>query len=323
MIRHSSISSLKLERRSAMNNLTLSSPQFDYSALDRARLAHGTRRHYKTAIAMMFSAGVDPFNYTELVEYAASLKPSGRSSLKAALNIISRDYVNKAKTSNAPVETIQRFLWLIEAMNEAITANQPDSERTPHWLSQEQVNQITSLALSNSKRDYIILAVLLGAGLRREELETLTFDALKQIPDKGKMRDALAVRGKGDKKRIVPISSLLASRLYEWKAITGGGKVARKISKSGTIGDSLSAFGIFGIVRKYGALIGISDLDPHDLRRSYGRLMYESTGNIMLVMNLLGHSNVRTTQRYIGSELRLDIEESSFPIGSVMEVAGD
>jgi site-specific recombinase XerC len=302
-----------------MNSLT--APEFDYSALDRANLAHGTRRHYKTAIAMMFSAGVDPFNYSELVEYAASLKPSGRSSLKAALNIISRDYVNKAKTSNAPVETIQRFLWLIEAMNEAITANQPDSERTPHWLSQEQVNQITSLALSNSMRDYIVLSVLLGAGLRREELETLTFAALSQIPRNGKMVDVLTLRGKGDKKRTIQISALLASRLYEWRAITGGGKVARKISKSGTIGESLSAFGIFGIVRKYGALIGISDLDPHDLRRSYGRLMYEATGDIVLVMNLLGHANVKTTQRYIGLDIKLDIAEHAFPIGYA--VTGD
>lgn len=302
--------------------LAINNPQFDYSALDRADLAPGTRRNYKASITAMFEAGIDPFNYTELADYAASLPPSVRSSLKAAMGIISRDYVNKAKTSDGSIESIQRFLWLIEAMNDAITVSQPDSQRTPHWLSQEQVNQITSIALANSMRDYIILAVLLGAGLRREELETLTFDALKQIPDRGKIRDALVIRGKGDKKRIVPISRLLTSRLHEWRNITGGGNIARKVSKTGTIGESLSAFGIFTIVRKYGSLIGIPDLDPHDCRRSYGRLMYEATSDIVMVMNLLGHASSRTTLRYIGVDLKLDIEESAFPIGYV-EVAGD
>jgi site-specific recombinase XerC len=303
--------------------LALNNPQFDYSALDRADLAEGTRRNYKSAIAAMFAAGISLFEYETLANYAASLKPSVRSSLKAGLSIVIKDYVNKAKVSNAPVETIQRFLWLADVLNDVIKVTQPDSERTPHWLSQEQVNQITSLALSNSMRDYIVLSVLLGAGLRREELETLTFSALSQIPRNGRMVDVLTLRGKGDKKRTIQISALLASRLYEWKAITGGGNVARKVSKSGKIGESLSAFGIFTIVRRYGTLIGIADLDPHDLRRSYGRLMYEATGDIVLVMNLLGHSNVKTTQRYIGLDIKLDIAEHAFPIGYAIKVAGD
>jgi site-specific recombinase XerC len=286
---------------------------FDYTALDRADLAHGTLRHYRAAIALLIASNVNPFDYTQLANYAASLPHSGRSNLKAALNIVSRDYVNRAKTSNAPVETIQRFLWLIEAMNDAIVISQPTTERTPHWLSRQQVDQIMSLSLSTSMRDYIVMAVLLGAGLRREELETLTFDALRQIPSQGQMRDVLIVHGKGDKQRVVRISSLLAGYLRQWQAVAGDGRVARRVSKSGKVGDSLSAFGIFTTVRRYGALIGIPDLDPHDARRSYGRLLYEATGDIMLVMNLLGHSSVRTTQRYIGLDLKLDIDEDAFP----------
>ena len=92
--------------------------------------------------------------------------------------------------------------------------------------------------------------------------------------------------------------------------------------KSGKIGDSLSAVGIFTVVRKYGALIGIDDLDPHDLRRSYGRIMYEATKDIVLVKNLLGHSSVRTTQKYIGLHINLDIAEDVFPIRE-MKVSGD
>jgi site-specific recombinase XerC len=296
-----------------MNDLTIYA---DLSPLDRANLAPGTLRHYKAAIVLWLAANLP---IQELANYANTLTPSGKANLKAAMRIMTQDLINKAKMSNAPVETIQRFLWVMEAVQDSIGVHQPDAERTPHWLSQEQVDLITSAALSHSQRDYIVLAVLLGAGLRREELETLTFDTLSQIPYENKMVDVLTIRGKGDKKRVVPISPLLAKHLREWQSVTGGGRIARKVSKSGKVGTSLSAYGIFGIVRKYGHIAGIENLDPHDCRRSYGRIMYYSNNrDIMLVKNLLGHENVRTTQRYIGLDLSLDV--TVFP---VMQVSGD
>jgi len=299
-------------------NTSLALPAFDYSALDRADLAAGTRRHYKAAIALLLAAQIDPFDYSALANYAFSLPSSGRSNLKAALAIITRDYVNRAKAGASlhNHEAVQAFLWKVEAMNAAITVSQPDAERQPHWLSQDQVNNL--LALTRSSRDYIVLAVLLGAGLRREELENLTFGALAKIPYNGKLCETLAVRGKGDKTRTVPISALLASRIRAWQAETHSApedRVARRISKAGKPGESLSAYGIFRIVRKYGLLLGIPDLDPHDCRRSYGRLLYEATHDIMLVKDVLGHQSVATTQIYIGLQLRLGLPENAFPVG--------
>src|SRR5215211_1296790 len=101
-----------------MNNSLI--PTFDYTALDRADLATGTRRHYKAAIALLIASNVNPMDYSQLANYANTMPYSGRSNLKAALTILTRDYVNQAKTSSASVETIQRFLWAMEAMNEAI-----------------------------------------------------------------------------------------------------------------------------------------------------------------------------------------------------------
>ena len=138
------------------------------------------------------------------------------------------------------------------------------------------------------------------------------------------MVDVLVVTGKGDKRRVIQISSLLASHLREWKRVVGGGRIARKMNKGGKVGKSLSAFGIFTIVRKYGNTIGIPDLDPHDCRRSYGRLLYEATQDIVLVKNLLGHADTKTTLKYIGYEIALDIPEEAFPVREfVVPVAGD
>jgi integrase len=293
--------------RPAMNTLTFNSSTLDLSALDRANLAKGTRRHYRAAVARMILSGINPFdpaNYDELAQYAASLPSSGQSNLKAALRIISKDYVNRAKISNGSVESIQRFLWLIEVMNDTINVKQPPTERTPHWLSQEQVDRLLSAARPN-QRDYIVLAVLVGSALRREELSNLSFSHLSQIPENGTMLDVLAVvHGKGDKKRFIPITKELAYELRDWEAYTGGGKIARSINKAGKLGESLSTNAIFDIVRKYGSMIGINDLDPHDLRRTYGRLLYESTKDILLVMIRLGHKDVKTTQIYIGLHIK-------------------
>jgi integrase/recombinase XerD len=175
--------------------------------------------------------------------------------------------------------------------------------------------------LNTSLRDYIVMSILLGAGLRREELETLTFDALSQISGEHGMVDILTVIGKGDKKRVIPIASALAARIREWQAVVGGGRIARRMYKGGKIGASLTAPRIFAMVRKYGLYVGIKDLDPHDCRRSYGRLMYFSNKkDIMKVMVLLGHKSVETTQIYIGVKISIDLD--STPLGA-LQVAGD
>jgi site-specific recombinase XerC len=301
-----------------MNSLATYS---DLSPLDRATLADGTRRNYKTAILLLIASNVNVRDYQALADYALSLSHSGRANLKAALAILTRDAVNQAKTSNMPVEDIQRFLWQMEAMNEAIQVSRPTTERTPHWLSQDQVDTITEAALNTSLRDYIVMSILLGAGLRREELETLTFDALSQISGEHGMVDILTVIGKGDKKRVIPIASALAARIREWQAVVGGGRIARRMYKGGKIGASLTAPRIFAMVRKYGLYVGIKDLDPHDCRRSYGRLMYFSNKkDIMKVMVLLGHKSVETTQIYIGVKISIDLD--STPLGA-LQVAGD
>lgn len=292
----------------------------DLSPLDRSNLAPGTLRHYKAAIVLLLASNINVRDHDALASYANTLPPSGRSNLKAAMSIMIRDYINKAKLSGAPVDEIQRFLWEAEAIQDTIKVHQPDAERTPHWLSQSQVDTITAEALRNSFRDYIILAVLLGSGIRCEELEYLTFDNLHQIPYKGKMKDVIILKGKGDKKRTVPIHPELANKLREWKSITGGGRVARRLLKGGKIGESLSSPRIRKLVLQYGYLLGFEDLAPHDLRRTYGRIMYYKTNNIVLVKELLGHADTKTTLKYIGVLDVLDIDV--FPVGG-LQVAGD
>lgn len=298
-----------------MNSLSIVT---DLSPIDNAlkagKIGKGTYRHYTAAILLLIASNVNPLDYEALVTYANTLPHSGKASLKAALVIMSKHYVNIAKTSDTNFETIQKFIWAIEAMNEAIQIKNPHTKRKAHWLSQDQINIILETARTNSMRDYIVMSILLGAGLRREELENLTFDALDQIPHKKQMKDILNITGKGEKPRVVYISPSLARSIREWKSVCKDGRVARRMQKGGKVGKSLSAYRIFRMVRDYGAIIGISDLDPHDCRRSYGRILYENTGNIVMVQQILGHESVRTTQKYIGLNINLDIPLDAFPV---------
>lgn len=285
------------------------------NALERANLQTSTRLKYRREIEALYLAGVNPSDHVGLQNYADGLKSSRKQFLKSALRLLSLDISQQLKAGATPanIAQTQAALFRLEAMREAVTVPQHKGVKAHTWLSARQVQELTALCAGESleeKRDYIVIGLLLGAGLRREELATLTFDALKQQPMKsGKPRDVLEVIGKGAKSRVVPISEKLGARLLEWKAIAGGGNVARSLGMKKELGESMSAVAIFQLVNKYGARIGIPELAPHDLRRTFAQLGYEAGIPITQISTLLGHSSVATTQRYLN--LALDIESTA------------
>jgi integrase len=76
-------------------------------------------------------------------------------------------------------------------------------------------------------------------------------------------------------------------------------KLLRAIRTDGrTLTDSLSAAAVRDIVRKRGRMIGIPDLAPHDLRRTFARLSREGGAPLETIQHALGHASVQTTERY-------------------------
>ena len=236
---------------------------------------------------------------------------------------MSIEYEQSVKAGATPenLPAVQAVVMRLEAMRATVKVQAHKGTKAHTWLSPLQVQEITALCGNDleGKRDWIILGLLLGAGLRREELVELTFDALKQQPTKsGKMRDVLQLTGKGSKDRVIPISSLLADRLREWHDIVGGGLVARSLGMKKELGTSLSAVAAFQIVRKYGVLIGIPELAPHDLRRTYAHLGYNAGIPITQIKELLGHASLTTTQKYL--DLTIDLENTA---GDFIPLSGD
>lgn len=308
-----------------MTMLTTYSPTPDLTPIDRLNRAESYKAKLRSALIRLSVSRVNPFDADALRDYADTLPVSGRMFLKAGLRIMYADRVTRIKTSITPkhatpeiVAKAQAALWQLEEMDSVLTTHQPDRERLPHWLTQAQVDELLQHAYRASLRDYIVLAILVGAGLRRDELSKLTFTSISIIDN----QPVITLRGKGSKVRTVPITPVLHTHLIKWHNQVGDGRIARKVNKSGKVGTALSATAIFDIVRKYGNLIGIPDIDPHDLRRTFGRLAYyASSGDILRVMHLLGHADVKTTQRYIG--LDLDLEPVAIVNNDFVTVFGD
>ena len=298
--------------------LLASAREIDYSAIERADLSERTKDKYKREIDKLLAAGIDPLvDYDALTEYAAGLKSSRKAFLKSALRLMSEGYKKQLQANATPenLAVIDASIHRIDAMQSAITVKQHKGTKAHIWLSPAQVREITSLCGDDleGKRDWIVLGLLLGAGLRREELVSLTFEALKQQPTKdGKKRYVLEVKGKGAKDRVIPVSKLLAERLQEWRDMIGGGLVARSLGMKKELGEKLSAVGVFRIVRKYGAMIDMPELAPHDLRRIYAHLGYDAGVPITQVKELLGHASVATTQKYLDLSIDLDNTASDF-----------
>lgn len=298
--------------------------QFDMAAIDRADLQPTTKIKYKRELAAMTSAGVNPLDFAALTQYADDLKSSRKTFLKSALRMISKDFERSAKGGATPanIAQVQTVVYRLEAMRGAINVHAHKGSKAHNWLSQAQVKEITALCSGDdiqARRDWIVLGLLLGAGLRRDELATLTFEALKQQPMKsGKMRDVIEVIGKGNKARVIPLNKTLADKIRAWRGTVGGGKIARSITKGGKVGASLSAIGIFKLVANYGAMIGKPGLAPHDARRTFAQLGYEAGVPLTQLQTLLGHESIATTQKYL--DLNLDLETT---VSDFIPLSGD
>ena len=280
--------------------------------LRRNGLAKTTSYRYGREVETAVSAGVDLFDREALASYAADLPTSRKRFLKAAVRLLANELSDQAQAAASPdnIQQVQAVVYRAESLKKAITVKAAKGQRPHTWLSPLESKMLLSLPdleTVKGRRDRIVLALLVGAGLRRSEAAGLTWDNI--IKQGGRV--VLAITGKGNKDRSVPINPKLAQWLTDWKEETGGGKddnVCISIAKGGRLGSGLSGQGILDIVDVYGRLLDKPDIKPHDLRRTYARIGYDAGIDIGQISLLLGHSSIETTQNYLG--LKVDTNKT-------------
>ena len=282
-----------------------------YAIIENSNLGINSQEKYKRELDKLSAAGVDPRNQQALSQYAHALPHSSKAILKAALSLMFDETTTQLEASARPdnLHEVQAALLNIKAMDKTLRTKREKGAKAHLWLSREQVEQITSLPdtrTPSGRRDWIILATLLGAGLRRSEMASLTFDNLKRQPMKnGQMRAVLELKGKGNKSRVIPIQPLLEKRIKEWHTEIGDGYIARAVNKSGTINGSLSDHHVNEIVKRYGAVLGV-ELEAHDCRRTFARLGYDAGIPVEQISLVLGHESVETTMDYLGLDINIE-----------------
>ena len=173
-------------------------------------------------------------------------------------------------------------------------------ERLPDVLSASQVGAMLAACTGDGPpemRNRAILEVLYGCGLRVSECTGL--DLGDCILEEGYLR----VVGKGGKERISPISgaALEALGAYLERARPALAKPYAKPTAAVFLnarGGRLTRQSVHAIVADAGHLVGVANLHPHTLRHSFATHMLEGGADLRVIQEILGHSDISTTQVY-------------------------
>lgn len=298
-----------------MSTLAVISPATDdiLSMIDcHPRLAPTTKAQYKKALRNYLATGNSLADSKALSVYAATISKSSKAFLKSAIRLWTEALKTEVQAQATPDNVLSVIATekRLEAINKSIHVEQAKGEKAHFWLNQTEVRQLLNACTDDiyGQRDKVIVGLLVGAGLRREELASLKFEDVKKMGN----RTVLEIVGKGSKSRVIPINEKLANLLEEWYKIAGDGYIARSLGMNRELGNNLSAVQIFRITRSYGEKISKPELAAHDLRRTYAQLGYEAGIPITQISKLLGHSSIATTQKYLNLSLDLATTISDF-----------
>ena len=145
------------------------------------------------------------------------------------------------------------------------------------------------------RRDAAILALLLGAGLRRAECAALI------LSDYSRESADITVHGKGDKQRLMPLGVTADEAVRDWLQVRGDwpGSLLCRVGKNGTIEQAgISSQAIYAALLKRGKAGRVAHFSPHDLRKTYASGLIDLSGDISTVSRLLGHASIDTTAIY-------------------------
>src|ERR687894_2400717 len=217
-----------------------------------------------------------------------------------------------AATAAKKLAVLRRFLIFpymagVTAVNpEALRffAKSPRVGQDPSYnvLTEDELSRMLSAARKTNYRDYVILAVMAGGGLREAEVVDIR---LGDFQDVGNDQILLRIRGKGDKVRNVPLSPELWHLVQRFVLLTGRSfnshADARKplfLSRVG-LDKTRTTPSVRNIVKKYVRTAGITKaISPHSIRHTVGTNMAINEAPLLVIQQFLGHSDPKTTLRY-------------------------
>lgn len=194
--------------------------------------------------------------------------------------------------------------------------------RTGYWLTQRQAKKLLTIPdpeTLKGRQQLVVIALLMGCALRREEAADLTVSMLQP---RGGHWIIANLQGKGGRVRTIPIPPWAIDIIHNWQNATGvkDGKLLRAVGKGGRLSGrrktkggqmtdgGLSPQAIYMIVKDLAVLADLPPtLGPHDLRRTWGKRAYQQHAPLDQISLILGHASIQTTEIYLGlRDINLD-----------------
>lgn len=208
----------------------------------------------------------------------------------------------KKKTQNYYLIALRAFLKYLR--KQGIESLSPErielakvGARDLDLITAQELNRLMAAPAGESLqalRDRAIMELLFSTGLRVSELCSLSRDL-------DLSRDEFAVRGKGDKVRVVFLSSSAKKAIGEYLKKRGdlGDSLFVSYGRAGKESQALTPRSVERIIKSHAIKAGITrKVTPHVIRHSFATDLLESGADLRSVQALLGHANIATTQVY-------------------------
>ena len=220
-----------------------------------------------------------------------------------------RNYISSRHRQQLAARSLQRELSAIRSFfnylitEQQITYNPAKSVQAPKAKQPLpktlDVDQMQRLLEINDRgplaiRDKAILELFYSSGLRLSELVSLDLNQLE-------LKQAIiTVTGKGNKTRRLPVGKKAIEALQNWLSVRRDYiKTENNAVFLSQQGKRLSARSVQQRMRHWAQKQGMaSHVHPHMLRHSFASHILESSGDLRAVQELLGHSDINTTQIY-------------------------
>lgn len=226
---------------------------------------------------------------TTIIAYLFYLQKRGKASATISRSLasirsfyqylINEQYLKKDPTLNLESPKMEKKLPKVMTIKEVdLLLKQPDT-REPLGL-----------------RDKAMLELLYATGIRVSEMIFLNIDNINL--EMGYLR----CMGKGSKERVVPIGNIASKAINEY-LLKGRQKILKNISEPALFvnhyGNRLTRQGFWKIIKSYAEKANINKkITPHTLRHSFATHLLENGADLRSVQEMLGHSDISTTQIY-------------------------
>jgi len=282
--------------------LTQAHARLRQMVLDSVPSIHSKRNYAKALDDLFQFCASRPLSRALLMEYRTNMEHLSPSTVNVRLSAI-RKLVGEARQNG--------LIGIEEAANLTDVPNiRQTGKRLGNWLTREQAKELLAVpdrSRLKGKRDYVIIALLVGCALRRQELSSLKIEDIQLREGRWVIID---LRGKGGRIRTVAIPIWVKQGIDVWIAAAkiDKGRLLRPLSKSGKmVGDELGDWAVWSVVEQSSKQIGIEHFGAHDLRRTCAKLCRKNVGDLEQIKFLLGHSSIQTTERYLGSEQEIAV----------------